>query len=88
MAKKGYDRSRAILERIVGTKSKADLADKFKEAFAEKYGIKSNKFKLPGTVIDVAASSDGVKIAAASNIGLIMVWNTLTLSAVIQFLQQ
>ena len=35
MAKKGYDRSRAILERIVGTKSKADLADKFKEAFAE-----------------------------------------------------
>ena len=40
MAKKGYDRSRAILERIVGTKSKADLADKFKEAFAEKYGIK------------------------------------------------
>ena len=36
MAKKGYDRSRAILERIVGTKSKADLADKFKEAFAEK----------------------------------------------------
>ena len=29
MAKKGYDRSRAILERIVGTKSKADLAEKF-----------------------------------------------------------
>ena len=45
MAKKGYDRSRAILERIVGTKSKADLADKFKEAFAEKYGLKKEEIK-------------------------------------------
>ena len=45
MAKKGYDRSRAILERIVGTKSKADLADKCKEAFAEKYGIKKEEIK-------------------------------------------
>ena len=45
MAKKGYDRSRAILERIVGTKSKADLADKFNEAFAEKYGIKKEEIK-------------------------------------------
>ena len=45
MAKKGYDRSRAILERIVATKSKADLADKFKEAFAEKYGIKKEEIK-------------------------------------------
>ena len=45
MAKKGYDRSRAILERIVGTKSKADLADKFKEAFAEKYWIKKEEIK-------------------------------------------
>ena len=45
MAKKGYDRSRAILERIVGTKSKADLADKYKEAFAEKYGIKKEEIK-------------------------------------------
>ena len=45
MAKKGYDRSRAIRERIVGTKSKADLADKFKEAFAEKYGIKKEEIK-------------------------------------------
>ena len=45
MAKKGYDRSRAILERIVGTKSKADLADKFKEAFAERYGIKKEEIK-------------------------------------------
>ena len=45
MAKKGYDRSRAILERIVGTKSKADLADKFTEAFAEKYVIKKEEIK-------------------------------------------
>ena len=45
MAKKGYDRSRAILERIVGTKSKADLAEKFKEAFAEKYGIKKEELR-------------------------------------------
>ena len=45
MAKKGYDRSRAILERIVVTKSKADLAEKFKDAFAEKYGLKKEEIK-------------------------------------------
>ena len=45
MGKKKKDYSRAILERIVGTKSKADLADKFKEAFAEKYGIKKEEIK-------------------------------------------
>ena len=45
MAKKNKDYSKAILERIVGTKSKADLADKFKEAFAEKYGIKKEEIK-------------------------------------------
>ena len=39
------DKPRAILERIVGTKSKADLADKFKEAFAEKYGLKKEEIK-------------------------------------------
>ena len=39
------DRTRAILERIVGTKSKSDLAEKFKEAFAEKYGIKKEEMK-------------------------------------------
>jgi len=39
------DKTRAILERIVGTKSKADLADKFKEAFAEKYGLKREEIK-------------------------------------------
>ena len=45
MAKKVYYISRAILERIVGTKSKADLAEKFKEAFAEKYGLKKEEIK-------------------------------------------
>ena len=45
MAKKKKDYSRAILERIVGTKSKSDLADKFKEAFAEKYGLKRRNKK-------------------------------------------
>ena len=39
------DKTRAILERIVGTKSKADLAEKFKEAFVEKYGIKREELK-------------------------------------------
>ena len=39
------DKTRAILERIVGTKSKSDLADKFKEAFAEKYGLKREEIK-------------------------------------------
>ena len=45
MTKKKKDYSRAILERIVGTKSKSDLADKFKEAFAEKYGLKKEEIK-------------------------------------------
>ena len=40
------DKTRAILERIVGTKSKADLADKFKEAFAEKYGLRPDELKF------------------------------------------
>ena len=39
------DKTREILERIVGTKSKSDLADKFKEAFAEKYGLKREEIK-------------------------------------------
>ena len=39
------DRTRAILERIVGTKSKATLAEKCKEAFVEKYGIKREELK-------------------------------------------
>ena len=45
MAKKKKDYSKAILERIVGTKSKSDLAEKFKEALAEKYGIKKEEMK-------------------------------------------
>ena len=43
--RKPKDRSREILERIVGTKSKATLAEAFKEAFAEKYGIKKEEIK-------------------------------------------
>jgi len=39
------DKTRAILERIVGTKSKATLAEKFKEEFVEKYGIKREELK-------------------------------------------
>ena len=45
MAKKKKDYSRAILERIVGTKSKTYLADEFKKAFAEKYGVKKEEMK-------------------------------------------
>ena len=45
MGKKNKDYSKEILERIVGTKSKATLAEKFKEAFAEKYGIKREELK-------------------------------------------
>ena len=39
------DKTRAILERIVGTKSKATLAEAFRNAFAEKYGIKREELK-------------------------------------------
>ena len=39
------DKTRAILERIVGTKSKTYLADEFRKAFAEKYGIKKEELK-------------------------------------------
>ena len=45
MAKKKKDYSKEILERIVGTKKKTDLAEKFKEAFAEKYGVKREELK-------------------------------------------
>ena len=45
MAKKNKDYSRQILERIVGTKRKTEIADKLKEAFAEKYGIKKEDLK-------------------------------------------
>ena len=39
------DNARQILERIVGTKSKSQLADKFRLAFAEKYKIKQEEVK-------------------------------------------
>ena len=54
------DKTRAILERIVGTKSKATLAEKFKEAFAEKYGIKREELKK-GIVDKVYNNKDRVE---------------------------
>jgi ATP-dependent protease ClpP protease subunit len=39
------DNTRQILERIVGTKSKRELAEKFKMAFAEKYKVKQEEVK-------------------------------------------
>ena len=45
MAKKKKDYYRQILERIVGTKRKTEIADKLKEAFAEKYGIKKEELR-------------------------------------------
>ena len=45
MAKKKKDYSRQILERIVGTKRKTEIADKLKAAFAEKYGIKKEELR-------------------------------------------
>ena len=43
--RKPKDRSRQILGRIVGTKSKATLAEAFKMAFAEKYDVKRDEIK-------------------------------------------
>ena len=43
--RKPKDRSSQILERIVGTKSKATLAEAFKMAFAEKYDVKRDEIK-------------------------------------------
>ena len=45
MAKKRKDYSREILERIVGSKRKTELAEKFKEAFTDKYNIKLEEMK-------------------------------------------
>jgi|TARA_B100000902_G_C26778823_1_gene654025 hypothetical protein len=39
------DYNKQILERIVGTKGKGELADKFKLAFAEKFKIKQEEVK-------------------------------------------
>ena len=43
--RKPKDHSYEILERIVGTKSKATLAEAFKLAFAEKYDVKRDEIK-------------------------------------------
>ena len=45
MAKKRKDYSREILERIVGSKRKTELAEKFREAFTDKYNIKREEMK-------------------------------------------
>ena len=54
------DHSKAILERIVGTKRKTELAEKFKEAFAEKYGVKREELKK-GIVDKVYNNKDRVE---------------------------
>ena len=60
MNKKKKDFSKEILERIVGTKKKTDLAEKFKEAFAEKYGDKRKELKK-GIVDKVYNNKDKVE---------------------------
>ena len=60
MTKKNKDFSKEILERIVGTKKKTDLAEKFKEAFAEKYGVKREELKK-GIVDKVYNNKDKVE---------------------------
>ena len=60
MTKKNKDYSKEILERIVGTKSKATLAEKFKEAFVEKYGIKREEMKK-GIVDKIYNNKDKVE---------------------------
>ena len=45
MVKKRKDYSREILERIVGSKRKTELAEKFREAFADKFNIKREELK-------------------------------------------
>ena len=45
MTKKRKDYSREILDRIVGSKRKTELAEKFREAFTEKYNIKREEMK-------------------------------------------
>ena len=60
MNKNKKDFSKEILERIVGTKKKTDLAEKFKEAFAEKYGVKREELKK-GIVDKVYNNKDKVE---------------------------
>jgi hypothetical protein len=45
MSKKRKNYSREILERIVGSKRKTELAEKFREAFTDKYNIKREEMK-------------------------------------------
>jgi len=45
MTKKRKNYSREILERIVGSKRKTELAEKFREAFTDKYNIKREEMK-------------------------------------------
>ena len=45
MGKKNKDYSKVILERIVGSNRKTEIAEKFKLAFAEKYNIKREEIK-------------------------------------------
>ena len=54
------DNARQILERIVGTKSKSQLADKFKLAFAEKYKIKQEEVKQG--IVDKVYNKNKVEI--------------------------
>mgnify|MGYP001487813411 FL=1 len=60
MVKNKKDYSKEILERIVGTKKKTDLAEKFKEAFAEKYGVKREELKK-GIVDKIYNNKDKVE---------------------------
>jgi len=54
------DNARQILERIVGTKSKSQLADKFRLAFAEKYKIKQEEVKQG--IVDKVYNKNKVEI--------------------------
>ena len=54
------DNARQILERIVGTKGKGELADKFRMAFAEKYKIKQEEVKQG--IVDKVYNKNKVEI--------------------------
>ena len=54
------DNAGQILERIVGTKSKSQLADKFRLAFAEKYKIKQEEVKQG--IVDKVYNKNKVEI--------------------------
>ena len=50
------DYNKQILERIVGTKGKGELADKFKLAFAKKFKVKQEDMKK-GKITRIFANS-------------------------------